>query len=131
MVNLVTPILETEYLSEWQEQGRERVDAKYRARPQHSAKVHAENGPLIAERCYVVVGARHPEDARLGRGSYPNPVSSLRDGALDGLDVSSPLIMALDISKPIAFCEHLQLSSLGVQPASISFQVSIHVLGLR
>ncbi|EGN91992.1 hypothetical protein SERLA73DRAFT_99912 [Serpula lacrymans var. lacrymans S7.3] len=27
-----------------------------------------------------------------------------------------------DISKPIAFCEHLQLSSLGVQPASISFQ---------
>lgn len=30
--------------------------------------------------------------------------------------------MALDISKPIAFCEHLQLSSLGVQPASISFQ---------
>ncbi|KAG6826426.1 hypothetical protein H0H92_015839, partial [Tricholoma furcatifolium] len=30
--------------------------------------------------------------------------------------------MALDTSKPIAFCEHLQLSSLGVQPASISFQ---------
>lgn len=30
---------------------------------------------------------------------------------------------AVDISKPIAFCEHLQLSSLGVQPASISFQV--------
>ncbi|KAK2465631.1 hypothetical protein APHAL10511_002175 [Amanita phalloides] len=30
--------------------------------------------------------------------------------------------MAVDISKPIAFCEHLQLSSLGVQPASISFQ---------
>lgn len=29
-----------------------------------------------------------------------------------------------DISKPIAFCEHLQLSALGVQPASISFQVS-------
>ncbi|KAF8998593.1 clathrin heavy chain 1 [Cyathus striatus] len=29
---------------------------------------------------------------------------------------------AVDISKPIAFCEHLQLSSLGVQPASISFQ---------
>lgn len=28
-----------------------------------------------------------------------------------------------DYSKPIAFCEHLQLSSLGVQPASISFQV--------
>jgi len=28
-----------------------------------------------------------------------------------------------DTSKPIAFCEHLQLSSLGVQPASISFQV--------
>ncbi|KAF8141713.1 hypothetical protein EV363DRAFT_1308829 [Boletus edulis] len=27
-----------------------------------------------------------------------------------------------DISKPIAFCEHLQLSSLGIQPASISFQ---------
>jgi hypothetical protein len=25
--------------------------------------------------------------------------------------------------KPIAFCEHLQLSSLGVQPGSISFQV--------
>lgn len=30
---------------------------------------------------------------------------------------------AIDASKPIAFCEHLQLSSLGVQPASISFQV--------
>ncbi|KAF8920783.1 clathrin heavy chain 1 [Mucidula mucida] len=29
---------------------------------------------------------------------------------------------AVDISKPIAFCEHLQLSALGVQPASISFQ---------
>ncbi|KIY69192.1 clathrin heavy chain 1, partial [Cylindrobasidium torrendii FP15055 ss-10] len=29
---------------------------------------------------------------------------------------------AVDISKPIAFCEHLQLSSLGIQPASISFQ---------
>ncbi|KAI0924037.1 hypothetical protein AcV5_009400 [Taiwanofungus camphoratus] len=28
----------------------------------------------------------------------------------------------MDISKPIAFCEHLQLSSIGVQPASISFQ---------
>jgi clathrin heavy chain len=30
--------------------------------------------------------------------------------------------MAVDISKPIAFCEHLQLSSLGIQPQSISFQ---------
>ncbi|PPQ65881.1 hypothetical protein CVT24_011212 [Panaeolus cyanescens] len=29
---------------------------------------------------------------------------------------------AVDTSKPIAFCEHLQLSSLGVQPASITFQ---------
>ncbi|KAG5640935.1 hypothetical protein DXG03_006606, partial [Asterophora parasitica] len=29
---------------------------------------------------------------------------------------------AVDTSKPIAFCEHLQLSSLGVQPTSISFQ---------
>ncbi|TFK74892.1 clathrin heavy chain [Pluteus cervinus] len=28
----------------------------------------------------------------------------------------------MDISKPIAFCEHLQLSSIGIQPASISFQ---------
>ncbi|KZT09895.1 clathrin heavy chain 1 [Laetiporus sulphureus 93-53] len=28
----------------------------------------------------------------------------------------------MDISKPIAFCEHLQLSAIGVQPASISFQ---------
>ncbi|KAL4062457.1 hypothetical protein V8B97DRAFT_1869752 [Scleroderma yunnanense] len=28
----------------------------------------------------------------------------------------------MDASKPISFCEHLQLSSLGVQPASISFQ---------
>ncbi|KAK7679481.1 hypothetical protein QCA50_017535 [Cerrena zonata] len=28
----------------------------------------------------------------------------------------------MDYSKPISFCEHLQLSSLGVQPASISFQ---------
>lgn len=37
------------------------------------------------------------------------------------------LIMA-DSSKPIAFCEHLQLSSLGVQPGSISFQVRVRVL---
>ncbi|EPQ56784.1 hypothetical protein GLOTRDRAFT_21533, partial [Gloeophyllum trabeum ATCC 11539] len=29
---------------------------------------------------------------------------------------------AMDTTKPIAFCEHLQLSSLGIQPASISFQ---------
>ncbi|KAI0321019.1 clathrin heavy chain 1 [Amylostereum chailletii] len=28
----------------------------------------------------------------------------------------------MDITKPIAFSEHLQLSSLGIQPASISFQ---------
>lgn len=28
-----------------------------------------------------------------------------------------------DISKPITFCEHLQLSSLAIQPSSISFQV--------
>jgi hypothetical protein len=35
---------------------------------------------------------------------------------------------AIDASKPIAFCEHLQLSSLGVQPASISFQVRATVL---
>ncbi|KIY52907.1 clathrin heavy chain [Fistulina hepatica ATCC 64428] len=28
----------------------------------------------------------------------------------------------MDVSKPIAFCEHLQLSSLGIQPSSISFQ---------
>ncbi|KAI0080182.1 clathrin heavy chain 1 [Panus rudis PR-1116 ss-1] len=28
----------------------------------------------------------------------------------------------MDYSKPISFCEHLQLSSLGVQPSSISFQ---------
>lgn len=28
----------------------------------------------------------------------------------------------MDTTKPIAFCEHLQLSSLGIQPASISFQ---------
>jgi len=33
------------------------------------------------------------------------------------------IMAAIDASKPIAFCEHLQLSSLGVQPASISFQV--------
>ena len=31
----------------------------------------------------------------------------------------------MDISKPIAFAEHLQLSSLGIQPASISFQVLV------
>ncbi|RPD64311.1 clathrin heavy chain 1 [Lentinus tigrinus ALCF2SS1-7] len=30
--------------------------------------------------------------------------------------------MSMDISKPIAFCEHLQLSAIGIQPASISFQ---------
>ncbi len=30
---------------------------------------------------------------------------------------------SMDISKPIAFAEHLQLSSIGIQPASISFQV--------
>ncbi|KAK0446711.1 hypothetical protein EV421DRAFT_1790875 [Armillaria borealis] len=34
----------------------------------------------------------------------------------------SPTVAVMDISKPIAFCEHLQLSSVGVQPASISFQ---------
>ncbi|KAL7280839.1 hypothetical protein ACG7TL_005783 [Trametes sanguinea] len=28
----------------------------------------------------------------------------------------------MDISKPISFCEHLQLSAIGIQPASISFQ---------
>ncbi|EJD47981.1 clathrin heavy chain [Auricularia subglabra TFB-10046 SS5] len=28
----------------------------------------------------------------------------------------------MDASKPITFCEHLQLSSVGIQPASISFQ---------
>ncbi|KIJ55342.1 hypothetical protein M422DRAFT_219983 [Sphaerobolus stellatus SS14] len=28
----------------------------------------------------------------------------------------------MDISKPIAFAEHLQLSSVGIQPASVSFQ---------
>ncbi|OSX64178.1 hypothetical protein POSPLADRAFT_1065482 [Postia placenta MAD-698-R-SB12] len=28
----------------------------------------------------------------------------------------------MDISKPIAFCEHVQLTALGVQPASIGFQ---------
>ncbi|KAI8996350.1 clathrin heavy chain [Trametes punicea] len=28
----------------------------------------------------------------------------------------------MDISKPITFCEHLQLSAIGIQPASISFQ---------
>jgi hypothetical protein len=33
-----------------------------------------------------------------------------------------------DTTKPIAFCEHLQLSALGVQPASIGFQVW-HFLG--
>ncbi|KAL0060881.1 Clathrin heavy chain [Marasmius tenuissimus] len=37
----------------------------------------------------------------------------------------------VDSSKPIAFCEHLQLSSLGVQPASISFQVEHLTLTLE
>jgi clathrin heavy chain len=37
----------------------------------------------------------------------------------------------LDTSKPIAFCEHLQLSSLGVQPSSISFQVRNKLLDAR
>lgn len=40
--------------------------------------------------------------------------------------IARPLVSAAkmaDSSKPIAFCEHLQLSSLGIQPASISFQV--------
>ncbi|KAF7309605.1 Clathrin heavy chain [Mycena indigotica] len=35
---------------------------------------------------------------------------------------SSHLLPAMEPPKPIAFCEHLQLSSVGVQPASISFQ---------
>ena len=39
------------------------------------------------------------------------------------VDVIPPPLATMDTSKPIAFCEHLQLSSLGVQPASISFQV--------
>ena len=34
-----------------------------------------------------------------------------------------PIMAAVDTLKPIAFCEHFQLSSLGVQPGSISFQV--------
>lgn len=29
---------------------------------------------------------------------------------------------------PIAFCEHLQLSSVGIQPQSISFQVGLRVV---
>lgn len=44
--------------------------------------------------------------------------------------VNDTLIMA-DISKPISFCEHLQLSSLGVQPASISFQVRVRKSNLQ
>ena len=39
------------------------------------------------------------------------------------VEVISYPLATMDASKPIAFCEHLQLSSLGVQPASISFQV--------
>ncbi|KAL1731173.1 hypothetical protein EV714DRAFT_249463 [Schizophyllum commune] len=35
---------------------------------------------------------------------------------------AAPVMAAVDISKPIAFCEHLQLSSLGIQPGAISFQ---------
>ncbi|KAF7798005.1 hypothetical protein EIP86_009215 [Pleurotus ostreatoroseus] len=37
----------------------------------------------------------------------------------------------MDISKPIAFCEHLQLSSLNIQPAAISFQASTRTLTLE
>ncbi|KAJ7224497.1 hypothetical protein GGX14DRAFT_425944 [Mycena pura] len=36
--------------------------------------------------------------------------------------VTPNLFPAMEPPKPIAFCEHLQLSSVGVQPASISFQ---------
>ena len=39
------------------------------------------------------------------------------------VDVIPLPLATMDALKPIAFCEHLQLSSLGVQPASISFQV--------
>lgn len=35
-----------------------------------------------------------------------------------------------DISKPITFCEHLQLSSLAIQPSSIGFQVRATHLAL-
>ncbi|RPD63950.1 clathrin heavy-chain terminal domain-containing protein [Lentinus tigrinus ALCF2SS1-6] len=33
--------------------------------------------------------------------------------------------MSMDISKPIVFCKHLQLSAIGIQPTSISFQTLI------
>ena len=49
---------------------------------------------------------------------FDDVLSSLR------LQRASPN-MSMDISKPIAFCEHLQLSAIGIQPASISFQVSL------
>ncbi|KAF5355246.1 hypothetical protein D9758_006001 [Tetrapyrgos nigripes] len=48
---------------------------------------------------------------------YPSPNPFRPSSAF-----SNSFLAAMDTSKPIAFCEHLQLSSLGVQPASISFQ---------
>ena len=55
-------------------------------------------------------------------------LTTLQNNALSQPRSSTPnthinLMAVVDSSKPIAFCEHLQLSSLGVQPASISFQV--------
>lgn len=56
---------------------------------------------------------------RLTSPRNPTPTSLSTASAASGFDFCA---MA-DISKPITFCEHLQLSSLAIQPSSIGFQV--------
>lgn len=53
------------------------------------------------------------------------PTALLQDRSATGSPSLPALttLLIMDISKPIAFCEHLQLSAIGIQPASISFQV--------
>jgi hypothetical protein len=46
-------------------------------------------------------------------------------------DSRQPILATMEAQKPIAFSEHLQLSSVGVQPASISFQVRGRVIAHR
>lgn len=43
------------------------------------------------------------------------------------LNWSSLTVGQIMADKPIQFCEHVQLSSLGIQPASISFGVSLTI----
>lgn len=83
-----------------------------------SGHAHTSTSPpncaLILPSPYI---SQRPAAGQICDG-FDDVLSSLR------LQRASPN-MSMDISKPIAFCEHLQLSAIGIQPASISFQVSL------